>query len=238
MSELKSHLDIDKMGILPSFFPDEFFYYYSLPDYDLTKTPGIALGKNIESNKFLIQNKRILISKLNPRIKRVWRVRNNEKYRSISSTEFVVINPKDINFDYLYYLLQSEEIYCQLEANAIGSTNSHTRFNPNIIFALKAFIPKDNQQHRIAQILSTCDSVIEKTQAAIAKYRAIKQGMLHDLFTRGIDINTGKLRPKYEDAPALYKESKLGMVPKEWDVVRLEDLTEKIGSGITPTGGS
>jgi type I restriction enzyme, S subunit len=38
--------------------------------------------------------------------------------------------------------------------------------------------------------------------------------MLHDLFTRGIDISTGKLRPKFEDAPELYKE--VSWVPKDW----------------------
>lgn len=63
--------------------------------------------------------------------------------------------------------------------------------------------------------------MIEKTEAAIAKYQAIKQGMMHDLFTRGIDLETGKLRPKYEEAPELYKESELGMIPKEWEVKRL-----------------
>jgi type I restriction enzyme S subunit len=60
---------------------------------------------------------------------------------------------------------------------------------------------------------------------------------LHDLFTRGLDAN-GHLRPSYHDAPELYKESELGMIPKELEVKRLEELTEKIGSGVTPTGGS
>ena len=40
--------------------------------------------------------------------------------------------------------------------------------------------------------------------------------MLQDLFTRGIDTTTHQLRPRYEDAPHLYKESKLGMIPREW----------------------
>ena len=75
-----------------------------------------------------------------------------------------------------------------------------------------------NEQQQIAKIIYTSDVAIEKTQAAISKYKAIKQGMLQDLFTRGIDIHTGKLRPKYKDAPELYKESKLGMIPKEWHV--------------------
>lgn len=82
---------------------------------------------------------------------------------------------------------------------------------------IKILIPPYPEQRQIARILSTADAVIEKTQAAIAKYKAIKQGMLHDLFTRGIDLNTGKLRPRYQDAPELYKESKLGMIPVEWN---------------------
>lgn len=75
------------------------------------------------------------------------------------------------------------------------------------------------QQRKIASILSTCDEVIEKTEAAIAKYQALKQGMMHDLFTRGIDVNTGKLRASYQDAPELYKESDLGMIPKDWEEI-------------------
>ena len=73
-------------------------------------------------------------------------------------------------------------------------------------------------QQKIANILSTIDGQIEKTEAIIAKYQAVKQGMLQDLFTRGIDVTTGELRPKYEDAPELYKDSPLGMIPKEWEV--------------------
>jgi type I restriction enzyme S subunit len=52
-----------------------------------------------------------------------------------------------------------------------------------------------------------------------------------------LDAN-GHLRPTYPDAPELYKESELGMIPKEWEVKSLGELTEKIGSGVTPTGGS
>ena len=76
--------------------------------------------------------------------------------------------------------------------------------------------------------------MIEKTQAAIAKYKAIKEGMLHDLFTRGIDLQTGKLRPRYEDAPELYKESSLGFIPVEWEEKKLEKICSmKSGEGIT-----
>lgn len=91
-------------------------------------------------------------------------------------------------------------------------------------------IPKLSLTHqkKIAKILSTCDSVIEKTKEAIEKYQAIKDGMMDDLFTRGIDPKTKKLRATYEDAPELYKKSELGMIPKGWGISNFEDATEII----------
>lgn len=77
----------------------------------------------------------------------------------------------------------------------------------------------DEQRH-IAEILTTCDEVIEKSEAVAEKYRAIKAGMLKDLFTRGIGRN-GKLRPTPESAPQHYKDTALGKVPREWEVKRL-----------------
>lgn len=55
-------------------------------------------------------------------------------------------------------------------------------------------IPPLPQQRKIVRILTTLDNVITQTEALIAKYQAIKQGLMHDLFTRGVDA-TGKLRP-------------------------------------------
>jgi len=117
------------------------------------------------------------------------------------------------------YYLNSEEIRSQIIAKGTLSANSN--INQESLKSIKIKIPSILVQRQIATILSTADAVIEKTQAAIAKYKAIKQGMLQDLFTRGIDTTTGKLRPSYQDAPELYKESKLGWIPKEWEVERL-----------------
>ena len=86
------------------------------------------------------------------------------------------------------------------------------------------------EQRKIARILSTVDAVIEKTEAAIAKYKAIKQGMMRDLFTRGLD-ETGRLRPRYEDVPQLYKQTELGWVPREWEVFCIADSNVQIVDG-------
>jgi type I restriction enzyme S subunit len=77
-------------------------------------------------------------------------------------------------------------------------------------------IPPIREQTRIAKILDTLDTAIHETEALIAKLKAVKQGLLHDLLTRGIDAN-GELRPHQAEAPQLYKESALGWIPKEWD---------------------
>lgn len=116
---------------------------------------------------------------------------------------------------YLYYILLSEEGQKQIFNRITGS--AQPGLNANFIKKFKFTPPSLPTQRKIARILSTADAVIEKTQAAIAKYKAIKQGVLHDLFTRGIDPATNKLRPTYEDAPHLYKPSKLGWIPKEWE---------------------
>ena len=81
------------------------------------------------------------------------------------------------------------------------------------------------QQRHIAEILTTLDETIEQTEALIAKHQQIKAGLMHDLFTRGITPDD-RLRPTREEAPQLYKESPLGWVPKEWEIRRLDSVSD------------
>ena len=53
---------------------------------------------------------------------------------------------------------------------------------------------------------------------------------MHDLFTRGIGAD-GKLRPRREEAPELYRESAIGWIPKEWDIQTVESLGGFVTSG-------
>ena len=99
---------------------------------------------------------------------------------------------------------------------------------------VRVTLPPLPQQRKIARILTTVDNLIEKTEALIAKYQAIKQGMMHDLFTRGVDEH-GHLRPPYEEAPELYKQSELGWIPKEWDDPRISSiLVHRPKNGYSP----
>jgi len=148
---------------------------------------------------------------------------------------FRLFNFDELLPEFAAYLFRGEDVRKNISLFGRGST----RYNlpkTELLNRLKLKLPPLPTQRKIARILSTSDAVIETTQAAIAKYKAIKQGMLHDLFTRGIDPASNKLRPAYEDAPELYKESKLGWIPKEWDVERLgDDRFFDLKTGGTPS---
>ncbi|MDD2425210.1 MAG: restriction endonuclease subunit S [Bacteroidales bacterium] len=138
---------------------------------------------------------------------------------------FRLYNYDDLIPDYAPYLFRGNEVRKQI----INLGQGYTRFNlpkTELLKKLNLNLPPLPEQKKISEILTSVDAIIEKTQSAIVKYKAIKHGMLHDLFTRGIDLQTGKLRPRYEDAPELYKESKLGWIPREWKVFDLGKVGE------------
>lgn len=116
-----------------------------------------------------------------------------------------------------------------------GSTNQ-LELSRTPVKASMLPVPSLAEQHAIAQILDTLDTAICETEALIDKLKAVKQGLLHDLLTRGIDAN-GQLRPPQSEAPQLYKESPLGWIPGEWGVQPLAAYTaSEITYGIVQAG--
>jgi type I restriction enzyme S subunit len=90
---------------------------------------------------------------------------------------------------------------------------------------IRTLRPDRAEQTRIAAVLDTVDAAIAKTEALIAKLKQVRAGLLHDLLTRGLDEN-GQLRPPPAEAPDLYKDSLLGLIPREWGVKELKDFYE------------
>lgn len=85
------------------------------------------------------------------------------------------------------------------------------------------------QQRRIADILDTADAAIQQTEALIAKLKQMKDGLLHDLLTRGID-EQGQLRDPVAH-PEQFKDSALGPIPEEWQVTELRAICSRITDG-------
>jgi len=131
-----------------------------------------------------------------------------------------------VSAEYLLKLMQ----YIQplAEGRAVGSTVKGIRIQEYLNIPVP--LAPQEAQPVIAQILDTLDTAIRETEALIDKLNAVKQGLLHDLLTRGIDVN-GQLRPPQSAAPQLYKESPLGWIPREWEVDLLGDVAESLIDG-------
>jgi type I restriction enzyme S subunit len=139
-----------------------------------------------------------------------------------------VLDNFNINIQYIYHLLKYS-LKDTLSRSHAGSVIQFIKLEDLTGFTF--FYPKDNQEIlRIVKILDTIDTAIQQTQAIINKLKQLKQGLLHDLLTRGVGAN-GELRPCYEDAPHLYKESPLGWIPKEWEVKKLDSISSTVTSG-------
>jgi len=131
---------------------------------------------------------------------------------------------EDVNSKWLYHFLPGLVTSVTAEQAIKGQTLNKKKLN-----GLTIYLPSPNEQRRIAEILDTIDEAIQKTEVLISKLKAMKQGLLHDLLTRGLDKN-GKLRdPKTH--PEQFKDSPLGLVPVDWDVVNLGVLSTLITSG-------
>ncbi len=87
---------------------------------------------------------------------------------------------------------------------------------------LKIAVPPVNEQKKIAEILSAVDEEIQKTDEIISQTEKLKKGLMQDLFTRGIGHKE-------------FKETSVGMIPKEWGVVTVKSATKIITKGTTPT---
>ena len=121
--------EIPKKTINPQKFPETIFKHYSLPACDNGLIPENQTGKDIMSNKIILQNNTTLFSKLNPRIKRIWftcEVQSN----SICSTEFIpyrAINENESG--YIFSIINSEAFYASVMGCVNGATGSHQRFH-------------------------------------------------------------------------------------------------------------
>jgi len=136
---------------------------------------------------------------------------------------------------FLYYQMIRKK--ADYEGLGIGSTFLEVNKKDTDNFEIE--FPPYEQQQKIAKILSTVDNLIENTQSLIDKYTAVKQGMMADLFTRGIDLsgtpetnkNYGQLRPSVTESPELYQETELGWVPKDWSITKIYKIAIKVTDG-------
>ncbi|HRX61386.1 MAG TPA: restriction endonuclease subunit S [Candidatus Competibacter sp.] len=173
-------------------------------------------------SKCLVEGPGIIVGRKGSVGKVSW---SSESFWPIDTTYFVSATKEKLKW--LYWILY------WLPLERLDTSTGVPGLNRNDVYSLSVFEPSDDEKRMVAQILDTLDTTIRQTEAIIAKLQQVKQGLLHDLLTRGIDAN-GQLRPPVEQAPHLYKESPLGWVPREWDLSNLGEKTDWFSGG-TPS---
>jgi type I restriction enzyme S subunit len=131
-----------------------------------------------------------------------------------NSIPLFIKNQKKLDTIFLYYVLKN------VPRSKIVSGSAQPQVvisDLKDIFILNPPLP---EQRKIAEILETVDNAIEKTEKIIEKYKRIKQGLMQDLLTKGIDEN-GNIR---SEKTHKFKNSPLGRIPEEWEVVRLGEV--------------
>ena len=137
-------VDLSRKGINPSKFPDEIFAHFSIPAFDSSCMPTLDTGNSIRSSKYLITEECVLVSKLNPRIPRVWLPFLDKEHRAITSTEFLALKPKlPVDCVFLYNLCRSPEFSAELAVRALGTSGSHQRVKPNDFLGMSVLMPTE-----------------------------------------------------------------------------------------------
>jgi type I restriction enzyme S subunit len=126
----------------------------------------------------------------------------------------ISIYPKEnkVLKEFLFYYLPVVD-YSNLQDKAIkGNTLNTSKLNKILIH-----LPPFEEQKAIADILSTVQNAIEKTEKVINATKQLKKSMMKHLFTYGAvavdEIDKVKL-----------KESEIGLIPEHWEVVRLGEV--------------
>lgn len=133
-----------KASVKPQDAPHELFEHFSIPAFDSGKSPAMDLGETIKSNKTLIPEEAVLLSKLNPEIQRVWLPRKGDEHRQICSTEFLAFTPREpYGRAYLYSLFSERGFRDLLAGMVTGTSKSHQRVAPKALATRLVTVPDE-----------------------------------------------------------------------------------------------
>lgn len=169
----------DTRTIMPGKTPERMFELYSVPSHAGGK-PEILSGGNIGSNKQVVSIGYVLLSKINPRISRVWIVGDFSQHEKIASTEWISFaEVEGVDTRYLYYYMQGIRFRDFLALNASGVGGSLMRVRANVLDHYPLPLPPLAEQLRIVakieELFTKLDAgaaALKRAQAKLKRYRA------------------------------------------------------------------
>ncbi len=145
---------------------------------------------------------------------------NDDINKYIFSTGFCGIKCKEkVAAKYLIQIFLSNFFNRIKDSLVTGSTQQDIKQKD--VEKISVPLPSLTEQCQIAEVLSTIDQAIQKTSEIIDKTERLKKALMQHLLTKGIGHKE-------------FKDTEIGKIPKEWEVVRFQDLCQKLKSGGTP----
>lgn len=129
-TSLKNVLEISTKSLKPQQHAGETWEHYSIPAFDEMHWPIFELADGIKSNKYIVDRSSILISKLNPSIKRMW-IPACLTDKAVCSTEFIVYKPLEPRHKSFYCAaINAASFTAFLLEHVTESTGSRQRAQP------------------------------------------------------------------------------------------------------------
>jgi type I restriction enzyme S subunit len=182
----------DRIGatISPGAFPEELFEHYSIPAFDAERRAVLEPGHGIMSNKTHLKDEAVLVSKLNPRIPRIWSVSGCSTRRRVCSTEFIPFVPRPPYTGRLLYLFFNsawfQERYLGL---AVGTSTSHQRVKPADTEMIEVIVPTERVASMADELLAPLLSLADNLRLTIVNLRATRDRLLPKLISGDLDVS-------------------------------------------------
>ncbi|MFB2622567.1 restriction endonuclease subunit S [Methanothermobacter marburgensis] len=171
-----------------------------------TKLCEYVSDEGIRSTKYRFYTGDILYGKLRPYLDKAVLADIN----GICSTDLIVLTPSDrIIPEFLIYFIHTNQ-FIQRAVSTTSGTN-HPRTSWKAISKFRMALPPLEEQKRISEILQDVDGAIEKVDKEIGVTEKLKRGLMQRLLMEGINHTE-------------FKDSPVGRIPVDWDVVKLGDL--------------
>lgn len=169
--------------------PDVIVEHYSIPALDENHFPIFELAEGIKSNKYLLNKNSVMISKLNPDIKRIWRPMCLSD-RPVCSTEFIVFEAKNKkNKDFIFSILDSDNFSNHLCSHVTGSTGSRQRAVPKATLDFKVLIPPSEVIEQFCSMVTPIYDLIGVNEIENQRLSELRDSLLPKLMSGELDVS-------------------------------------------------
>ena len=193
--EIESSIDLGKVlsistkTLKPQNCHGEIWEHYSIPAYDANRRPVFELADGIKSNKYVIDANSILISRLNPSIRRIWMPACSSK-RAVCSTEFIVYKPKNPVHKAFYYAAIGAPAFRDfLLAHVTGSTGSRQRAQPKATLTYPIPNPGLEAVEDFCAFANPLYEQIKVNERNSKQLEELRDALLPKLMTGEIDVS-------------------------------------------------